>query len=104
MAQKRYDDSRNWYAITTLAGYEDKVAENLRQRIQGVDMADKIFDTLVPKEKQIEVSALERLRKIQETIINIKNKFGKNSLLRGLNFDEGSTAKERNKQIGGHKA
>ena len=57
----------------------------------------------VKKEKQIEEAALARERKIQETIINIKNKFGKNSLLRGLNFDEGSTAKERNKQIGGHK-
>ena len=55
MANKRYDDSRQWYAVTTLSGYEDKVAENLRQRIEGVDMADKIFDTLVPKEKQIEV-------------------------------------------------
>ena len=55
MANKRYDDSRNWYAVTTLAGYEDKVAENLRQRIEGVDIADKIFDTLVPKEKQNEV-------------------------------------------------
>ena len=43
MAQKRYDDSRNWYAITTLAGYEDKVAENLRQRIQGVDMQIKFL-------------------------------------------------------------
>ena len=53
MANKRYDDSRNWYAVTTLAGYEDKGAENLRQRIEGVDMADKIFDTLVPKEEQI---------------------------------------------------
>ena len=49
----------------------------------------------VKKEKQIEEAALARERKIQETIINIKNKFGKNSLLRGLNFDEGSTAKER---------
>ena len=58
----------------------------------------------VEKEKQIEEAALARERKIQETIINIKNKFGKNSLLRGLNFNEGSTAKERNKQIGGHKA
>ena len=58
----------------------------------------------VKKEKQIEEAALARERKIQETIINIKNKFGKNSLLRGLNFNEGSTAKERNKQIGGHKA
>lgn len=52
---KRYDSTRNWYAVTTYAGYEDKVAESLRQRINGVDMADKIFDVMVPKEKQIEV-------------------------------------------------
>ena len=58
----------------------------------------------IKKEKQDEDAALTRERKIQETIINIKNRFGKNSLLRGLNFEEGSTAKERNKQIGGHKA
>lgn len=54
--QQRYSDSsRQWYAVTTYAGYEDKVAESLRQKIQSVDMADKIFDTLVPKEKRIEV-------------------------------------------------
>ncbi|EEX18212.1 hypothetical protein HMPREF0973_01997 [Prevotella veroralis F0319] len=41
---------------------------------------------------------------MQETILNIKQRFGKNSLLRGLNFEEGSTAREHNKQIGGHKA
>ena len=43
-------------------------------------------------------------RSMQETILRIKHKFGKNSLLRGLNFREGSTAKERNQQIGGHRA
>ncbi len=77
MAQKRYDDSRNWYAITTLAGYEDKVAENLRQRIQGVDMADKIFDTLVPKEKQIEVKNGKRKvveRKILQSYVLVEMK------------------------------
>ena len=58
----------------------------------------------VRREKQVEEAELARERKIQETIINIKNRFGKNSLLRGLNFDEGSTARDRNKQIGGHKA
>ena len=58
----------------------------------------------VRREKQVEDAELTRERKIQETIINIKKRFGKNSLLRGLNFEEGSTAKERNKQIGGHKA
>ena len=58
----------------------------------------------IRREKQVEDAELTRERKIQETIINIKKRFGKNSMLRGLNFDEGSTARERNKQIGGHKA
>lgn len=79
--------------------------EQMRQRASKPVELDMFADyEAVKKEKQIEEAALARERKIQETIINIKNKFGKNSLLRGLNFDEGSTAKERNKQIGGHKA
>jgi transcriptional antiterminator NusG len=52
---KRYDDSRQWYAIHTYSGYEEKVAESIRQRINAVDMADKIFDCIVPKEKQIQI-------------------------------------------------
>lgn len=55
MAQKRYDSSKQWYAIHTYSGYEDKVADSIRQRINAVDMADKIFDVMVPKEKQIEI-------------------------------------------------
>ena len=55
MSSRRYDDSRNWYAIHTYSGYEEKVAESIRQRINGVDMADKIFDCMVPKEKQIQI-------------------------------------------------
>lgn len=58
----------------------------------------------VRRKKQLEDAELTRERKMQETILKIKHRFGKNSLLRGLNFDEGATAKERNKQIGGHKA
>jgi transcriptional antiterminator NusG len=55
MAKKRYDSSRQWYTIHTYAGYEEKVADSIKQRIDSVDMADKIFDVLVPKEKQIEI-------------------------------------------------
>mgnify|MGYP002752141099 FL=1 len=55
MSAKRYDDSRQWYAIHTYSGYEEKVADSIRQRIQAVDMADKIFDAMVPKEKQIQI-------------------------------------------------
>ena len=51
----RYDDARAWYAIHTYSGYEEKVADSIRQRIQPVDMADKIFDVMVPKEKQIQI-------------------------------------------------
>jgi transcriptional antiterminator NusG len=54
MAQ-RYDSSRQWYAIHTYSGYEEKVAESIQQRVESVDMADKIFQVLVPKEKQIEI-------------------------------------------------
>ena len=46
----------------------------------------------------------EKERRRQEAIIAIKNKFGKNAILKGMNFDEGATAKERNAQVGGHKA
>ena len=40
----------------------------------------------------------------EETLTNIKKKFGKNAILKGLNLEDGATAKERNNQIGGHKA
>lgn len=51
----RYDSTRQWYAIHTYSGYEEKVADSIRQRIQAVDMVDKIFDVMVPKEKQIQI-------------------------------------------------
>lgn len=51
-----------------------------------------------------EAAALARERKRQETILAIKKKFGKNAILKGANFSEGATAKDRNGQIGGHKA
>jgi len=47
---------------------------------------------------------LAKERKVQEALLDIKAKFGKNAILKGLNFEEGATAKERNQQIGGHKA
>ncbi len=43
-------------------------------------------------------------RKIQEAMLSIKQKFGKNAILKGINLEEGATTKERNNQIGGHKA
>ena len=55
MSQNRYDSTRQWYAIHTYSGYEEKVAESIRQRAASLEMGDKIFDVLVPKEKMIEI-------------------------------------------------
>lgn len=51
---------RNWYAIHTYSGYEESVARNLRQRIEPMDMEEKIFNVLVPKEKKIKIEEGER--------------------------------------------
>lgn len=55
MTAKRYDETKQWYAIHTYSGYEEKVAESIRQRAESLDMKNKIFQALVPKEKQIEI-------------------------------------------------
>ena len=56
------------------------------------------------KQREEENAALERERKMQQAVLSIKKKFGKNSILKGMNLQEGATAKDRNQQIGGHKA
>lgn len=58
--------------------------------------------SLFEAEEKKEDSARERRR--QEAILTIKKKYGKNAILKGLNFEEGATQRERNKQVGGHKA
>lgn len=56
------------------------------------------------KERQIEKEHLEKERAIQEATIGLRNKYGKNAILKGINLQEGATTRDRNKQIGGHKA
>lgn len=59
---------------------------------------------ILQKQRQEEAEALERERNMQKAVLSIKKKYGKNAVVKGLNLQEGSTAKDRNKQIGGHKA
>ena len=56
------------------------------------------------KQKKAEKERLARERKLQEAELNIRKRFGKNAILKGMNFQEGATARSRNEQIGGHKA
>lgn len=59
---------RSWYVIHTYAGYEDQVADSLKQRVISTGMDNQIFDVLVPKEKQIEVKNGRR-RMIEKKIL-----------------------------------
>lgn len=65
-----------------------------------------IFDDpdALERERAEEEASLQKEKQMQSTIIDIKKKFGKNAILRGMNLEEGATAKDRNSQIGGHKA
>ena len=56
------------------------------------------------QQHQEEEEALEKERRLQAAQLAIKSRFGKNAILRGLSYTEGATAKDRNSQIGGHKA
>lgn len=56
------------------------------------------------KEREIEAAALEREKRKQAALLKIKQKYGKNAVLRGMNYEDGATMRDRNGQIGGHKA
>lgn len=75
------------------------------KREAGFEQLNLFTDYAAEQEKrEKEDAALARERKRQEAVLAIKKKFGKNAILKGLNLEEGATAKDRNSQIGGHKA
>jgi transcriptional antiterminator NusG len=55
MPKQTTTQGTRWYAIHTYSGYEESVAHNLKQRIDSLDMQDKIFEVMVPKEKKIKI-------------------------------------------------
>ena len=72
---------------------------------EGFQQLDLFTDyAALQAEQEQERAALDREKKMQQAMLTIKKKFGKNAILKGMNLEEGATAKDRNKQIGGHKA
>jgi transcriptional antiterminator NusG len=67
MAKQTSTAGRRWYAIHTYSGYEENVKHNLEQRIESMDMGDKIFAVLIPKEKKIKIKAGKR-KTVEEKI------------------------------------
>ncbi len=60
--------------------------------------------TALEKEKEEEEARRSKERKLQEAMLTVKKKYGKNAILKGMNLQEGATTLKRNRQIGGHKA
>ncbi|MGN0551737.1 MAG: DNA methylase [Oscillospiraceae bacterium] len=56
------------------------------------------------RQKALERQRFQRERSMQKALLEIKRKYGKNAVLKGMNFEEGATARQRNEQVGGHKA
>ena len=70
-----------------------------------MEQLDLFTDYAAKQQKQAEEETeLAREKKMQETMLTIKKKFGKNAILKGMNLEEGATARERNSKIGGHRA
>lgn len=82
------------------------VDEAAAQQEPAAPVQFNLFDNIEVQEQRLqeEAAQLERERKIQKTMLNIKRKFGKNAILNGGSYLDGATARERNGQIGGHKA
>lgn len=60
MAKQTLQLGKRWYVLHTYSGLEEAVAHNLKQRIESMDMEDKIFNILIPKEKKIRIKAGKR--------------------------------------------
>lgn len=79
--------------------------KSAKQRNDEPEQLSLFVDYNAKKEReQKEEIELEKEKRVQETILMIKKKYGKNSVLKGTNYEEGATGRDRNKQIGGHKA
>ncbi len=81
------------------------VREEMAIKPRKVEQLDLFTDyEALRSEQKAREELLAKERRMQEARLKIKERFGKNAILRGLNFEDGATAKERNRQIGGHKA
>ena len=74
--------------------------EEQKESYQQMDL----FSMMNQQETDEATQSDEKEKKLQQAVLDIKKKYGKNAVLRGMNFQEGATARDRNRQIGGHKA
>lgn len=79
---------------------EDKAKEN-----EGYEQMELFTDyTMADEKKSAMDEKIKKERKLQEAMLSVKKRYGKNAMLKGMNLEEGATAIQRNDQIGGHRA
>jgi DNA polymerase V len=119
---KRKTSSTKLITEAVLELYDDIVDENLLVRRVSITATHVVSEdevekeplpeqlnfftdyNVLDKERQEEDVILEKEKDIQKAVINMKKKYGKNAVIKGMNLEEGATAMDRNRQIGGHKA
>ena len=95
-------NSRGVILAALESAFRGKVSPQLLVRRLGIVLCDPREDTAVQTDLFTDPEAQERERRLQEAMIQVHRRFGKNALVRGMNLQEGATAMERNRQIGGH--
>ena len=77
------------------------ISEKVLEKKKGPEQLDLFMDV---EERQKEIEAFQKEKQLQQAILHIHKKYGKNALLKGMNLQDGATMQERNEQVGGHKA
>ncbi len=81
------------------------IDETTVQKTDSFEQLDLFTDYMTANaKKEDEDAELAREKRVQKAMLDIKKKYGKNAILKGMNLEEGATTVGRNKQIGGHKA
>jgi len=118
----RYTSSTSEIVRAAMVLFDRIVDENLLVRRLNIVAGRVVAEDDVPKQEAMEqldlftdyearareqaedAAALKKEKQIQKTMLDLKKKYGKNAILKGMNLQEGATARDRNQQIGGHKA
>ena len=85
--------------------FDKKVDHGLLVRRLGIAAEDtRTDDGMYQLDLFTDYDALDKERRLQRALLEVRQKYGTNALLRGMNYMEGGTARERNTQIGGHRS
>ena len=100
---RTHSSSTKEIMTSLLSAFDAKVDPRLYIRRLGV-AADKLQSGYVQLDMFTDYDALEKEERLQGVLLDIRRKYGNNGILKGKNYQEGATARERNGQIGGHRA